>query len=171
MNKQLIARTAVCYLSSEYNEYIVESPLLDGCSGIGETEDEAHRLFSNLLDDAYEAYLEGRVPEYDKPGRPSKGRVALNTDVLPDTRKGVKSLAQELNCSQGEILDFLYAFHIASLETTKAQSEMSTEDEEGLITATVTLTKSQAKQLVKNLNTSKPKVQKAKPLRRRSRSA
>ncbi|MBX9878366.1 MAG: hypothetical protein K2Y22_07895 [Candidatus Obscuribacterales bacterium] len=170
MNKQLIARTAVCYLSSEYDEYIVESPLLDGCSGIGETEEEAHRLFSNLLDDAYEAYLEGTMAEYDKPGRPSKGRLALNTDVLPKTRKGIKGLVSDFGCSQGELLDFLYAFYQASMETSKAKLDQEPLQEK-LLTASVTLTESQAKQLLKSVNFDTNKRQRKKSSRAKSRTA
>lgn len=169
MNKQLIARTAVCYLSSKYNEYIVESPLLEGCAGIGETEDEAHRLFSNLLDDAYESYLEGRVPEYDKPGRPSKGRVALNTDVQPNTKDAVKTMSAEFGCSQGEILDYLHAFYAAVIETGKAEVEPESHKEERLITATVSLTESQAKQLLNSLHGQKKG--KKKYSRRKQRTA
>lgn len=83
MNKKAIKKTAVLYWCDDDQCYLKESPLFDSVLGVGDTPEEAERPFSDLLDDAYDAYLEGRVPGYTKPGRPAKGGVALNSDVRP----------------------------------------------------------------------------------------
>ena len=107
MNKGAIRKTAICYWSEEDKAYIVESPLFETIAGVGATEKESRKIFDNLLDDAYEAYLEGRVPGYEKAGRPAKGRIALNADVKPEAKQFIKNLADDFQCSQGEVIDFL----------------------------------------------------------------
>ncbi len=107
MNKKAIKNTAVLYWCDEDECYLKESPLFDSVLGVGDTPEEAARTFSDLLDDAYEAYLEGRVPGYTKPGRPAKGGVALNSDVRPETKDRLKQLAKQLDCSTGEVVDYL----------------------------------------------------------------
>ncbi len=111
MNKEAIRKTTICYWSNEDKAYVVESPLFETIAGVGATEKESRKVFDNLLDDAYEAYLEGRVPGYEKAGRPAKGRIALNADVKPEAKQFIKNLADDFQCSQGEIIDFLiYAY-------------------------------------------------------------
>ena len=107
MNKKAIRNTAICYWSEEDETFVVESPLFETIAGIGVTEEDSWKVFDNLLDDAYEAYLEGRVPGYERPGRPAKGGVALNIDVKSETKELIKNLANDFQCSQGEIIDFL----------------------------------------------------------------
>ncbi|MBX9880281.1 MAG: hypothetical protein K2Y22_17615 [Candidatus Obscuribacterales bacterium] len=107
MNKKAIAKTAVLYWCEEDECYLKESPLFDSVLGVGDTPQEAAKTFSDLLDDAYEAYLEGRVPGYSRPGRPAKGGVALNSDVRPETKKRIKEIAEDFECSTGEIVDYL----------------------------------------------------------------
>lgn len=107
MNKKAIRNTAICYWSDEDECFVVESPLFETIAGVGLTKNDSMQVFENLLDDAYEDYLEGRVPGYDKPGRPAKGQVALNADVKPETKQLIKSLAKSFDCSQGEVLDYL----------------------------------------------------------------
>ncbi len=107
MNKEAIRKTAICYWSKENETYVVESPLFETIAGVGRTEKASRKIFDNLLDDAYEAYLEGRVPGYEKAGRPTKGCIALNADVKPETKEFIKDLASNFKCSQGEIVDFL----------------------------------------------------------------
>ena len=107
MNKEAIRKTAICYWSDEDDSYVVESPLFETIAGVGKTEKASRKIFEHLLDDAYEAYLEGRVAGYEKPGRPAKGRLSLNIDVKPNTKEFIKKLADNIQCSQGEIIDFL----------------------------------------------------------------
>lgn len=107
MNRKAIKNTAVLYWCDEDECYLKESPLFDSVLGVGETPEEAERTFSDLLDDAYEAYLEGRVPGYTKPGRPAKGGVSLNSDVRPETKERVKEIAKQFDCSTGEVVDYL----------------------------------------------------------------
>lgn len=114
MNKKAILNTAVCYFSNDDDCFVVESPLLEVAAGIGETRQAAYSNFESHVDTAYESYLEGRLKHiYDKPGRPSKGRIAFNADVKVKTKKQLKSLAKELVCTQGELLDFLLFFYQA----------------------------------------------------------
>jgi len=110
VNKNAIHNTAITYWSEEDDCFIVESPLMDSLMGAGDTPEDAQREFKDILSDAYEAYLEGRMTA-DRPGRPAKNLLALNTDVRIETRENIKELAKEKGCSQGEVIDYLLAFH------------------------------------------------------------
>jgi lipoate synthase len=117
MNRDAIKNTAVCSYDRKEKLYTIESPLLNICSGIAETEDEAREIFEDGLDAMYIEYLEGRqVGQYAKRGRPAKNRVNLNCQVKPETIKSIKKLAAKLGVSQGECVDFLYA-HWSALQT------------------------------------------------------
>ena len=107
MNKKAIANTAILYWCNEDECYLKESPLFDSVLGVGDTPQEAEKTFSDLLDDAYESYLEGRVPGYSKPGRPAKGGLPLNSDVRPETKNRLRELAKQFDCSTGEVVDYL----------------------------------------------------------------
>lgn len=89
--------------------------------GAGDSRVEAMKEFKAILSDAYEAYLEGRMPA-DRVGRPAKNRAALNTDVLPDTKYRIRQLANEFDCSQGETIDFLLAHYEKSMPAPLALS-------------------------------------------------
>lgn len=109
MNKAAILQTAVCKL--EDKTYVYESPLLPSCIGAADTAKEAWQHFTHHVETAYTAYLEGRlVGMYERPGRPAKHRAALTLRVQPETKKGIAKLAEEKECSQGEITDYLLAF-------------------------------------------------------------
>jgi predicted RNase H-like HicB family nuclease len=110
MNKVTIAKSAVSYWDENYQQYIVESPLFAGCTGVGDTEEEARQIFDDLLSDAYQAYLEGRVPGYARPGRPAKGAVPFNSNIKPESKELIQRLADEIGCSLGEAVDYL-SFH------------------------------------------------------------
>lgn len=119
MNKKAITNTAITYWCHEDKCYLRESPLFDSVLGVGDTPKEAEQTFSDLLDDAYEAYLEGRVPGYASPGRPAKGGVALNSDVRPATKEKIKALADTFGCSAGDVVDYLlFAFEHLGLNST-----------------------------------------------------
>lgn len=113
MNKKAIKNTLIVRWSNEDHCFIASSPLLDSVIGVGDSESEALKEFCDILDDAYEAYLEGEL-KYDYPGRPAKNRIALNVDVQANTKKSIKDLAMEKGCSQGEVVDFLLAYHLFS---------------------------------------------------------
>jgi hypothetical protein len=110
MNKQAIADTAVCRWNQEDDCYIVWSPLFEHLIGVGDDQEEAWEVFRDLLDDAYAAYLEGKVAGYDKVGRPSKGGTPLNVDVKPHTKEYIGELSQLMNISRGESIDYLVAY-------------------------------------------------------------
>lgn len=110
MNKKVVQKTALSYWSDEDECFITTSPLFEAVIGAGDTEKESKREFDDLLSDAYEAYLEGRL-NYERVGRPAKHRIALNTDVMQQTKESIKIMAQELDCSQGEVIDYLYFFY------------------------------------------------------------
>lgn len=117
MNKQAILNTAICYWSDDNDCYIVESPLFDRIAGVGDSPEQSHSVFLQLLDDGYLAYLEGRVPGYDKPGRPSKGAVPVSYRLQPSTKAHLSQLAKKLTCSQGEAIDYLvFRDRISELE-------------------------------------------------------
>ena len=117
MNKQAILNTAISYWSDDNDCFIVESPLFDRIAGVGDTPEQARTVFLQLLDDGYLAYLEGRVPGYDKPGRPSKGAIPVSYRLQPDTKSALSTLSKKLDCSQGEAIDYLVFRHkISELE-------------------------------------------------------
>lgn len=110
MNLDAIRKTTVCYWSPDDEAFVVESSLFESLAGVGDTEEEAMQSFEDLLSDAFEAFHQGRVPR-DKAGRPSKNTVPLNTDVKPETKEYIASLANAYGCSQGEAIDFVVLFH------------------------------------------------------------
>ena len=111
MKPEVIKKTAISYWSPEYKQFLVESPLLDGVLGVGDTEEEAHSIFDDLLADAYLAFIEGRLStQYDKPGRPSKGRSIFSADIKPSTKTEIKKFAEDVGCTQGELIDVLLFF-------------------------------------------------------------
>ncbi len=126
MNKIGILNTRICYWSDDNDCYVVESPLFDRIAGVGDTPEQAQNVFERLLDDGYLAYLEGRVPGYDKPGRPSKGAISVSFRLQPDTKESLGQLAKALECSQGEAIDYLvYRHKIEQLEQRQAQNKQS----------------------------------------------
>jgi hypothetical protein len=123
MNKDTIRSTAVSRWEPKGKYYIVQSPLYDALIGAADTESEAWEIFDDFLDDAYTSYLEGRLGGmYGKRGRPAKNRKALHCEVKPETRKELKSLADELGCSQGETIDYLAAFFNAAQTAKRGKS-------------------------------------------------
>jgi hypothetical protein len=89
--------------------------VLDICAGIDKDPERAWEIFEDALDSMYVFYLEGRkVGQYEKRGRPAKGGVVLSCSVRPDTKVSIEQLAKQLECSQGEAVDFLYAFFDAA---------------------------------------------------------
>jgi len=109
MNKKAIADTALCRYDETEQVYIVESPLFDRVTGVGETEIEAKRIFSELLDETYIAYLEGKLVGYDKRGRPSKGNVEFHAQVKPEVKAQISAKAKALGISQGDVIAYLAA--------------------------------------------------------------
>lgn len=83
--------------------------------GAGETQQEAMESFLVFLDSAYTAYLEGKLGgKYDKPGRPPKNNVEIHVKVRETTKSALKDLASHIDCSQGEAIDYLYSYYVAS---------------------------------------------------------
>lgn len=116
MNKTLIRRTACCAWDTEEGVYIVESPLLPNFAGIDYNATKAWQLFDEMLEDVYQDYLDGRgigVDSMYQRGRPPKGNTAFNCGIKPDTKATIETLAAELGCSQGEVVDYVVAFHRA----------------------------------------------------------
>ncbi|HEY9868639.1 MAG TPA: hypothetical protein V6D08_05695 [Candidatus Obscuribacterales bacterium] len=119
MNRDKIRNTAVCRFDKRERVYVVESSLLDICTGMADTEEEAWEIFEDLLDTMYIKYLEGRrVGQYQKPGRPRAGKVELHARVKPDTKAAIFTLAQSLKCTPGEAVDFLVYQRVAQTSPT-----------------------------------------------------
>lgn len=124
MNKAAILQTAVCTL--EDSVYVYESPLLPDCIGAADTEEEAWEHFAHHVDTAYASYLQGRlVGMYNRPGRPAKNRTSLTLRVQSETKKAIAKLADEKECSQGEIADYLLAFWQAKHPQSTANARKS----------------------------------------------
>jgi len=131
MNKQAIADTAVCRWDHEDDCYIVWSPLFEPLIGVGDSGEEAEQVFLDLLDDAYKAYLEGRLAGYDKVGRPSKGGTPLNIDVKPNTKEYIAELSSHMNISRGEVIDYLVAYFQAGESVNPVAPELKMVKETG----------------------------------------
>ncbi len=125
MNKTAILQTAVCKLEDEV--YVYESPLLPDCIGAADTKKEAWQHFIHHVETAYAAYLEGRLAGmYERPGRPAKNRAPLTLRVQPTTKERIAQLAEDKECSQGEIADYLLSFWEAEQTTAPAKASRTT---------------------------------------------
>jgi hypothetical protein len=109
MNKKAIAQTALCRYDDRENCYLVESPLCDRVLGAGDTEEEAWRVFHELLNETYIAYLEGNLVGYEKRGRPAKGNIEFHAQVKPEVKEKIAAQARKLGISQGEVIAYLSA--------------------------------------------------------------
>ncbi len=109
MNRFAIKNTAV--LKREDGVFVYESPLFPGCIGAAETEKIAWAHFDHHVEDSYKEYAAGRLAGmYDSPGRPSKSLASFTVRVRPRTKKLISELAEEKQCSQGELVDYLLAY-------------------------------------------------------------
>jgi hypothetical protein len=115
MNKTAILRTVVWQHDRKRRCYIVESPLCDRVIGVGKTRKEAWKIFNELLNETYVAYLEGKLVGYEKRGRPAKGNVEFHTQVRPSVKEHINKRAQELGISQGDVIAYLVAAEAAQL--------------------------------------------------------
>lgn len=118
MNKSAIKKTAV--LSKEDGCFVFESTLLPNCIGAAPTQKEAWEHFVHHVDDTYIEYLEGRLASYAFPGRPSKSLQPISLRVKEHTKKIIAEAAEEIECSQGELIDYLVAYWEAGKSEKKA---------------------------------------------------
>lgn len=109
MNKKAIKMTALCQYDESDKTFTVSSPLFERVLGCARTENEAWRLFNEILDETYIAYLEGNLAGYEKRGRPAKGNVDLHAQLKPEVKQVIDKKAKELGISQGEVIAYLAA--------------------------------------------------------------
>jgi len=109
MNKRAIIATAISWYNKEDEAFVVQSPLFERVLGVAESEPEAWALFHEFLDDAYVAYLEGKLVGYEKPGRPAKNVVDIHAQVKPEVKKYLVEQAKALGISQGDVIAYLVA--------------------------------------------------------------
>jgi hypothetical protein len=111
MKLETIKNTAICRYSNEDGGiYIVESPLLEIICGAASTKAQAWEIFYDLAEAVYIEHLKGHtVAQYSR-GRPSKGALHIHVQIQPKTRSGISALSKSLNISQGEVIDYLFAF-------------------------------------------------------------
>lgn len=117
MNREAILKTAILRKTAE--GHLVSSPLCSGVIGIGPSPEEAYKSFSDLVQDRYIAYLEGKhsnSAEKRERGRPKKSYVEFHTKINPDVKLDLSNLAQSLGISQGELIEFLYRKYEVSKE-------------------------------------------------------
>jgi predicted RNase H-like HicB family nuclease len=110
LSKDTILRTAVCYWSEEDECFVVESPLFPRTAGTGASVQKAWKEYRALLALAYEHLKKNNVAGYNKAGRPAKGGIELHVSVRPATKESIGKLSQDLEISQGELIDFLLFF-------------------------------------------------------------
>ncbi len=124
MNKLAITKTAICHYDKKENSFVVQSSLFERCMGIAETEKEAWKIFHELLNDYYIAYLEGKLVGHEKRGRPAKGYVELHVQVKPTIKNEIASTAKELGISQGEVIEYLYHLQEIKSNLEERQGEL-----------------------------------------------
>lgn len=113
MNRSAIEKTAVITWSLEDQEYVVRSVLCPMVMGVGETQEEAFRLFHELLDDHMDELKKGRIKQATA-GRPAKGKTRFDAQLDPDIKASLAALAKELGVSQGEAVEYLFTHYRAS---------------------------------------------------------
>lgn len=121
MNKSAIKKTAV--LRKEDGCFVFESTLLPNCIGAASSQKEAWEHFIHHVDDTYIEYLEGRLASYAYPGRPSKSLFPISVRVKEHTKKIIAEVAEEIECSQGEFIDYLVAYWKAGRILTNKNSQ------------------------------------------------
>jgi len=113
MNRTVIEKTAVISWSQEDEEYVVRSLHCPMVIGVGETQEEAFRLFHELLDDHFEELKKGRIKQSTS-GRPAKNKARFDAQLDPDIKKALTNLAKDLGVSQGEAVEYLFSHYQAS---------------------------------------------------------
>ncbi|MBS2008916.1 MAG: hypothetical protein JST01_17835 [Cyanobacteria bacterium SZAS TMP-1] len=109
MNKKAIFNTALCRYDEKEGCFIVESPLFERVIGVAPTEAEAWKLFGELLNETYVAYLEGNLVGYEKRGRPARGNVEFHAQIKPEVKAQIAETARTLGISQGDVIAYLAA--------------------------------------------------------------
>ncbi len=112
MNRKAIKLTALCQYDESDKTFTVSSPIFERVLGCARTEEEAWRLFNEILDETYVAYLEGNLAGYEKRGRPSKGNVDLHAQLKPEVKQIIDAKAKEFGISQGEVIAYLTAVEV-----------------------------------------------------------
>lgn len=116
ISKQKLKNTLVCYWSSEDESFIAESSLMPAVMiGTGDSEQEALESFESALNSSYKEIEADNVAGY-KMGRPAKGYVAFNTNIRPASRTKISKLAEEMDISQGEVIDYLVFYRDCKLQ-------------------------------------------------------
>lgn len=108
MNKNAILRTAQTTWSETDACYVTASPLAETIVGVGETPEEAFRVFLDMVQINYEEYQAGRHALYKKVGRPQKYKVSINLHVSPDVRTRIQQVAQQFGITQGEAVEYWF---------------------------------------------------------------
>lgn len=124
MNRKAIAETALCRYNKNEGVFVVSSPLFDRVIGVGKTNDEAWKLFKDMLDETYVAYLEGNLVGYEKRGRPAKHNVEFHAQVKPEVKNLINKKAKALGISQGEVIAYLAAAEQVKIELEQRLGEL-----------------------------------------------
>jgi len=132
MNRVAIAKTALCRYRNDEEVFVVSSPLFDRVIGVGETKEEAWKLFRELLDETYVAYLEGNLVGYEKRGRPAKNNVEFHAQIKPEVKSLINSKAKSFGVSQGEVITYLAAVEEVMIELEQRLSELEKKVAEGV---------------------------------------
>jgi len=113
MNKATMIKTAETLWDENDQCFVSRSFLEESPIGVGDTPEEAFKVFLELLDIEYEAYQAGQHGLYNKPGRPSKNKIRLNIELDPIKKRELQTLAKEIGISQGEAVEILLSAYKA----------------------------------------------------------
>jgi hypothetical protein len=95
------------YWSDEDSCYLAKSSDYLRVTGIGETREEAVKIFYELLKD----WLNPNRPIKNKGGRPSKNNVRLSCNLSKDIKAYIDFMSTEKGVNQGTFLEEMVKFY------------------------------------------------------------
>lgn len=119
MNKDTILATAVTRWDAEDQCFLTRSILSEDIIGAGLTPTESSENFKASVEIHEAAYKRGQHPGYSTPGRPKRERVKTHLSLRPETKTDLARLADALNLTQGDLIDFVVDYYKA--QCAKAQ--------------------------------------------------
>lgn len=115
MNIEAILITAVTRWDAEDQCFVTRSILADDIVGAGLTPTEALENFKASVEIHKAAYKRGKHPGYSSPGRPRRERIKTHLSLRPQTKTDLERLADALNLTQGDLIDFVVDYYKAQL--------------------------------------------------------
>jgi hypothetical protein len=126
MDRLSILQTAIGKWDEESGCFIVQSPLCDKVIGAAPDPGEAVKLFIEILDDTITLEKEGKLANPAKRGRPKRNKVQMHIEIEPEVKNMLSMLADKMNISQGDVVEYLAA-RVLAMENTASIPDKSAE--------------------------------------------